>query len=234
MTKEELEKLIGIERKLVGPSTDYKKLGYGYNGFKSESEEDCLKQFGLSLADHFLLESYAGGTYEYVDDQLRDIVHIPPDSFTDQYKYYLNHVLDNIDCLSSEECWRWDVREGAYDYLKGRIGAAITFPDFKSTSLKYKANTLRFRIKTSENSDGKQIYKHLHPEKAASEQEILFKSGSQFRIKSINDDHILLIELDDKIQTTDIVCSNFFWNPNIYSSRMLKHKFGTSDPSAII
>lgn len=234
MTKDELEELIQIERELIGPPTNHKKLGFGYNGFKDKSDADNMSQFGLSLADHFLLESYTGTTYEYVDDQLRDVVHIPTDHFTSQYKYHLNNVLDSIDCLSSGECWRWHVMEGAYEYLKGKIGAVLTFPDFKSTSLMYKEDTLRFKIITSEYSDGKQIYKHLHPEETASEQEILFKTGSQFKIDSINDDHILLIELDDKIQITDIICSNYFWNPSNYSSRMLRHKFGTSDPDTII
>ncbi|HUN15541.1 MAG TPA: hypothetical protein PK622_01960 [Saprospiraceae bacterium] len=205
----ELKLLIEIERTQIKGNLNTDHLGYGFIEPTSEIEAESMKEYGVNFASNFLLESYCGTTFRSVNKHLRSTKGAPTDPFIVDYEKLLNKLLDGISAFNDNTVWRWVNCYEEFDFLKTQVGKNIVFPGFKSTSIKKLPDRSYWNIKTHVNdSNGKQIYKHIDKRKGDSEKEILFKSQTSFRILGVEENCINLVET--KGETVDFVLSKDF------------------------
>ncbi len=206
---EELKHLIETEKRII-PGQDHDTyLRYDFFEPNEEIEKQRIKENGTNYASCFLLESYCWRTFEFVNEHLRSTCGIPTNEFVKEYKTLLNKLLDGIESYDDQITWRWVNCFKGFEYLKTQVGKTVEIPEFKSTSKRKLENRIYWRIKTDINSNGKMIFKHIDKYKARSEQEILFKSNSIFKIENADENCLYLEEIkNDKI---DFILSENYW-----------------------
>lgn len=217
LSMQELKELIALESKIRTGGHDYEYLGWiNPDQVSVEELQNCIDKYGCSYAAKFILDSYAGATYRYVNEQLREERWVSCDEFSQAYKNKLNHVLDVLPSHNNQIVWRWlSIPDEGLEFLEGYIGKNIQIPQFYSTSTFKNEGGYQdfFRILTSEASHGKYIAKIVEK----SEEEVLFKTDTIFTIQEFLEGFFILTETTEV--EVDLVLFEYFWDEKMISSR---------------
>lgn len=206
---DELKELIEIEKRIRPERDNPSHLRYQFYDPTIELELECMSNHGISYANKFFLESYCYTTFSYINQHLRESCGQPINEFVIQYEKALNKILASLDSCDNGIVWRWVNCKEGFDYLRNHVGKRVLIPEFKSTSLRKLPKRTYWKIKTSNKSRGKNIYKYINKAKGHSEQDVLFQSKTTFLITKATKNCIYMQE-DPAGQYDFKLCENYW------------------------
>lgn len=225
VTDDEIERLLKLSKNTHGPNRSY------YERMTSIAETP-------SRNARFLISNYADHFSGIINDYLRrqSNVYSHRDDYYEFYKYLLNKSLDECLSFNNNKVIRIDNpsigSEFALEWYKNRVGQEICYPYFLSTTkfLRGKCNFC-LSIETNSNSAGKDIEPYLSTGMAESEKEVLFKSGSKFKIISVSKSkgRISLKEISRHKQIGFIAIYNDTFHKDPYIEKILDERFLNDD-----
>jgi hypothetical protein len=157
-----------------------------------------VQKYNLSKLEAQLIQSYTAMNSNWINSDLRRHG-FNNCSCKSDVQNLINSGLNNIPRFINNIVYRMEP-ENLYEtidikkWYKSRIGKLIKAPFFLSTSKdKWEDRSIVLKIETSSNSNGRDLSKiNIN----TSEKEVLFNSGTLFKIINVNEQHIELQEIN--------------------------------------